>query len=98
MTSPGPVDVISGDILRIDCLSDGIPSPKYKWILADETSIVGQTISVSNFVKNGDYMCTASNILQPSMGEVTTKTVSSYVSARTLCKFVLLCKTQKYYE
>lgn len=91
MTSPGPVDVITGDILRIDCLSDGIPWPQYTWILADGTSIVGQTITVSNFVRNGDYICKASNILQPSLGKVTTKTVSSHVSARTLCKFVLLC-------
>lgn len=86
ITSPLSVDVITGNGLTIECLSEGNPEPHYAWTLSDGSTRNEQSLTVNSFVTNTNLTCNASNTLEPSVGSHVQKTAVSSLFVRVLCK------------
>ncbi|XP_014329699.2 vascular cell adhesion protein 1-like [Xiphophorus maculatus] len=63
---PAPISIIRGEPLHLTCLAEGNPKPWYNWTLPPNrghSSVTDLKIDSVDFQDGGQYVCTASNIV-----------------------------------
>ncbi|XP_032419215.1 vascular cell adhesion protein 1-like isoform X1 [Xiphophorus hellerii] len=63
---PAPISIIRGEPLHLTCLAEGNPKPRYNWTLPSNRGHISVTdlkIDSVDFQDGGQYVCTASNIV-----------------------------------
>ncbi|MEW8547361.1 MAG: immunoglobulin domain-containing protein [Candidatus Thiodiazotropha sp.] len=85
---PEVVRVILSDDVSLNCASEGNPSPTFRWVGHISTS---STLELMNIHRSsgGQYTCTATNMLVPSLGASKTLTVSKNITIDVMCKYIL---------